>query len=372
MDASNRYRWRAHTSPVNAQWPAVPSLLEDEIISSWLVRCALKHGCEPTTLTNDVWPGYRIWCSDPDRGLSSERLDVLSDLSGMTSESLQASTLMPVHRSITGDACFAQGAALWFLCLGVRNRRRCGGLQYCPRCFAEDEPYYRIQGRLAWHTCCPIHKVILLDRCENCHAPLCPHLVKPPKEDIGHCHRCAAALSKAIVQPESPDAAAFQTSTDGLFGGRTQQYGDVQLDLCAWFELAHWMLGILRSAVRSANPCISCFFENLQVHLDTLHQPSTGLRFELLSPVERANLLSDVWKMISVGPERLISAATQYTIRSSLLMPRSCRMPVALDELALVLQARQRGMSGHIHPDTPRSPASVLMRWNRLLRKFQR
>lgn len=372
MDASNQCRWRACTYPVNAIWPFVPPLLDDEVISSWLVRCALKHGCEPSTLTNNVWPGYRIWCNDPDRSLSAEYLDTLGRLSGMTTEALQASTLLPVHRSITGGTDFPHGVALWILCLGTRNRRRCGGLQYCPLCFAEREPYYRIQSRLAWHTSCPIHKVTLLDRCESCHAPLCPHLINPPREDIGYCHRCGEMLSSALVEPALPNAAAFQETTDGLFDGLMQVYGDSQLDLREWFELAHWMLGILRRAARSNRPCLSGFFDKLQVSLEELRQPPTGLPFEYLTPGDRANLLSSVWNMMLVGPDKLISATAQEKIRSSLLMPRSCHLPSALTQLATVLKVSQKGGGGHPHPNSPRSPSSVLMRWNRLLRKFQR
>ncbi|MGY3326258.1 TniQ family protein [Pseudomonas sp. TE3911] len=372
MDASNQCRWHACTYSVDAVWPFVPPLLEDEIISSWLVRCALRHGCDPTTLTNDAWPGYRIWCSDPDRRLSADRLDTLGRLSGMPTDVLHASTLLPVYRSVADRTSFPDGAALWFLCLGARNRRRCGGLQYCPLCFAEREPFFPIQSRLAWHTCCPIHEVTLLDRCGCCHAPLCPHLVTQPRKEIGHCHRCGYRLSSAPVDQALPHAARFQEVTDGLFAERTQSYGDTQLDLRAWLELAHWMLGILRSGARSSSPCTSAFFYRLNVNLDMLRQPATGLRFELLNPSERSSLLSDVWNMVQVGPDILMDAAAQEEVRSSLLMPRASHLPAALKGLAAVLKVSHKGVGGHLHPDAPRSPSSVLMRWNRLLRKFQR
>lgn len=372
MDASNQCRWRACTYPVNALWPFVPPLLEDEIISSWLVRTALKHGCEPLDLTNDIWSGFRIWCSDPDRRLSADHLDALTRLSGMTIEALQASTLLPVHSALSGDACFPHSVAPWILCLGVRNRRRCGGLQYCPQCFAEREPYYRIQGRLAWHTSCPIHQVALLDHCVSCHAPLCPHLIKPPREDIRHCHRCGYMLSSAPIEPANPNAAMFQETTDGLFDGHTQPYGTDQLDLREWFELAHWMLGILRNAARANSDCFSRFFDKLQVGLHALRRPPTGLPFEYLTPSDRASLLSNVWHLTLAGPDQLISAAVEEKVSYSLLIPHSYQLPSSLAGLATVLKISQKGSGGHLHSSSPRSPSSVLMRWDRLLRKFQR
>ncbi|MEE4675878.1 hypothetical protein V2K57_15785 [Pseudomonas alliivorans] len=179
-------------------------------------------------------------------------------------------------------------------------------------------------------------------------------------------------MSSAPVDQALPHAARFQEVTDGLFAERTQSYGDTQLDLRAWLELAHWMLGILRSGARSSSPCTSAFFYRLNVNLDMLRQPATGLRFELLNPSERSNLLSDVWNMVQVGPDMLMDAAAQEEVRSSLLMPRASHLPAAIKGLAAVLKVSHKGVGGHLHPDAPRSPSSVLMRWNRLLRKFQR
>lgn len=372
MDAPNQCRWRARTYPVDAVWPFVPPLLDDEIISSWLVRCALKHGCEPLVLTNNVWPGYRIWSIDPDRSLSAEHAVALGRLSGMTTEALHASTLTAVHQSIAGETMFPHGVAPWLLCLGIRNRRRCRGLQYCPLCFAQREPYYRLQDRCAWHTSCPIHQVALLDCCDRCHAPLCPQLIGPPQENIGRCHRCGYELCSAPVGPSLASAMSFQASTDSLFGGLTLPYGNSRLNLSEWFELAHWMLGVLRCAARDHGSRISSFFDKLDVSVETLHPPPTGLPFEYLAPGERASLLSNVWKMIQAGPDKLISAAVQEEIRRSLLIPQSGRLPFALAQLATVLKVSRQGRGGHLHSGSPRPPSSVLMRWNRLLRKFQR
>ncbi|TRO37829.1 hypothetical protein EQ845_04895 [Pseudomonas putida] len=165
---------------------------------------------------------------------------------------------------------------------------------------------------------------------------------------------------------------SFQATTDSLFGGLTQPYGNSPLKLNEWFELAHWMLGVLRSAARDRGSCISGFFDKLDVDLEALHPPPTGLPFEFLTPDERASLLSNVWKMIQAGPEKLIGAAVQEKVRRSLLIPQSGRLPSTVVKLDAVLKISQRGRGGHAHSGAPRSPSSVLMRWNRLLRKFQR
>ena len=197
-------------------------------------------------------------------------------------------------------------------------------------------------------------------------------MIGPPQENIGRCHRCGYELCSAPVVPSLESAMSFQAATDSLFGGLTLPYGNSLLKLSELLELAHWMLGVLRSAARGQGSCISGFFDKLGVSLETLHPPPTGLPFEYLAPGERARLLSNVWKMVQAGPDRLISAAAQDEIRRSLLIPRSGRVPIALAQLETVLKVSPRGRGGHLHSNSPRTPSSVLMRWNRLLRKFQR
>lgn len=372
MDASYQCRWGAGAGPVNAVWPLVPPLFQDEVISSWLMRCALAQGCDGTTLTGEVWPGLRFWCSDPDRELSLEQTHRLSRFSGLPAAALQAATLQPLYQMMTGSPSFPRGIAPWFLCLGCRNRRRCGGLQYCPECFKEHIPHYLIQDRLAWHSACPVHQVILLDRCECCHAPLCPQLITPPKKTLGRCHRCEYELCCATTEGAQINALSFQWATDGLFFWPARHYGDHLLVLTEWLALSRWMIGILRTAARAGSPCTETFFSELGVNLAELRPPPTGLPFEYLSPVDRANLLAQVWSMLEIGPERLIALAERERIRPSLLLPRSGELPSSLAGLAAVLKSRRRRNNSQSPMDNPRSVKNVLMRWQRLLRKFQR
>lgn len=372
MDSSNKYGWHARANPVDAVWPMVPSLLADELISSWLVRCALAQGGEPTILTHEVWPERRFWCCDSDRELRSEELDALHKFSGISVDTLEASTLRPLQNLMTGGAPFPQGVAPWFLCLGIRNRRRCGGLQYCPHCFINQTPYYRVQDRLAWHTACPIHHVGLLDCCESCQAPLCPQLVVPPAEDLSRCHRCGFDLKMASAAKAEIGALLFQKATDGYFFARPQLYGNRHLAIDEWFSLAKWMLGILRGAARAHSPCTQGFFDGLGVSFEGLSPPPTGLPFEYIAPHDRAEFLANVWSMLQVGPEALIELARRECISPSMLLPRSGKLPASLTELLIEQKKPQRQNTPQVSTGKPRSSKDVLMRWRRLLRKFQR
>ncbi len=370
MDAA--YQWFAGANPVNATWPLVPTLLPDEIISSWLVRCALAQGCDPLTLTGSLWPGVRFWCTDPDKGLSKSQATDLGVFAGMPVEVLNSSTLASIRSALSEQGDFPNAITPWILCLGLRNRRRSGGLQYCPQCFVERQPYYEIQSRLAWQSICPIHQLTLLDRCQCCGSPLCPHLLTPPEEDLGRCHRCRFELKSAMGRTISSDAMCLQYAADRLLAGETQFYGDERLGVPDWFYLCRWMLGILRSAARARSSSSKQFFQRLNVDFEALTRPSTGLPFQYLTPMDRAHLLADTWKMIQAGPESLAQACSEFSIAPSLMPLPAGNPPAWVMSIIVGLQGRRSKGDIHHHADAPRSGKSVLMQWHRLLRKTKR
>ncbi|WP_225914464.1 MULTISPECIES: hypothetical protein [Pseudomonas] len=171
----------------------------------------------------------------------------------------------------------------------------------------------------------------------------------------------------------APDKALrFQHATDELFFRPALGYGRHHLPLAEWFALARWMIGILRTAARAPSPCTETFFRELGVNLRELKSPPIGLPFEYLSPLDRASLLANVWSMLEIGPEQLIAVAEREHIRPSLLLPRSGGLPSSIAGLAAVLKSRRYRNNSLSPIDNPRSVKSVLMRWQRLLRKFQR
>lgn len=372
MDAPNRHRWHPSASPLAPAWPIVPPLLQDEIISSWLVRSALVLGCDPTTLTNELWPGKRPWCRDLDRTLNNEELTLLAMSSGLAACQLEESTLGPIYSALSGAQGFPKAIAPWILCLGNRSRRRCGGLQYCPKCFSDSVPYYPIESRLAWHTACTIHHTTLVDRCECCDAPLCPHLIMPPEIDLARCHRCKFELKLASSEASVCDALVFQNAADGLFAGKPQYYGHDVLSISDWFHLSKWMLGALRSAARARSSGTKRFFNCLGINLDDFTAPATGLPFEYLTPKERAYLLSSVWLILQAGPERFVEAAAHNSAAPSLLLSPWEESPGPLADLETALRSRQPVEKERHQDDAPRSHKNVMMRWHRLLRKLQR
>ena len=84
-----------------ASWPINVALQEDESLSSWLSRAALENGCDPLVLTGNVWPKWRVWTTDIDRGMSEERLLTLEKASCINVQSFEAASLRPTGSLIT-------------------------------------------------------------------------------------------------------------------------------------------------------------------------------------------------------------------------------------------------------------------------------
>lgn len=370
MDAP--HQWQAGANPLAPIWPLVPPLKPDEVISSWLARCALAMGCDPLTLTNSLWPGTRFWCKDPDRPLGLARTKELSVLAGIPAYILAASTLSRIQSVLAGPQGGSTHATQWVLCLGIRNRRRAGGLQYCPACFAEEGAYYKVQSRLAWHSSCPKHRLTLLSSCQSCNAPLCPHLLMPPDLDLGCCHRCHYELASASAQPALMPALDFQETADGLFSGRQAVYGSHLLELEEWFYVCRWLLGILRWAARFHSACTRPFFTSFDVDYMGLTVPALGLPFQYLPPGDRARLLRDTWAMLQAGPEKLSAAAQRLPVPLSMMRLPAGDPPACVQSIFAVLHGRHNTEAVHHRAHADHTTSNVLMQWQRLLRKLQR
>ncbi|PMY41471.1 hypothetical protein C1Y35_07770 [Pseudomonas sp. GW456-L14] len=369
MEAS--YTWHPAAHGLNPRWPLTPQLLPDELFSSWLVRTALAHACTPETLTDNAWPKSRIWCIDLDRGLSESRLAVLAQLTGVSVADLTASTLLLVAHALHPDA-FLQISNLWpwILVLGCRNHFHAGGLQCCPGCMDEPAPHYLIQDRLAWHTSCPLHRSLLVDRCPRCFSALQPGLLRVGNS-LAQCHHCGEHFSIAAPLSCSEEALAFQRFADGLYGKSTA-FGQAEVGFAEWMFVARVIISLLRSVVRHPTASSRLFCQLMEVDVGACPTSSLGLPFEYLQPAERSALIGPAWVIMQAGPERFIECATRASLPHSLLPIPVRDAPEILTHMASALSCRPRcspDMTEHNHT---RNPLGVWRMWLRLQRRIRR
>lgn len=220
-------------------WAAHVPLLPNELFSTWLARAALIQGCDPMVLTGSLWPGWRAWARDLDRGICAGRLDVLAKRSGISHAQLERATLRPMLSVIAPQVSIERPTWPWVMAQGSRNRRRFGGLQYCSPCLAEDrEPYFRRNWRLAWHVGCRRHGCLLSDHCSRCLAPAEPHRCRVVDQVLSLCPNCGFDLRAGKTETVCMEALAFQCEADkvaqmgyGISGGSKVASGE-------WFATA--------------------------------------------------------------------------------------------------------------------------------------
>ena len=220
-------------------WAIHVPLIDDELFSTWLARVAIAQGCDPIDLTGSLWPSWRAWTVDIDRGLRDDRKRLLAIRSGVSEERIEEAMLLRVLKCIAPEAQPSQATWPWILALGSRNRLRRGGLQFCSTCLAEDAaPYFRRTWRLAWHVGCARHNALLGDHCEQCKSPAEPHRARATDRLLCRCPNCGFDLRRTKTFKVDTDALAFQATADDVLvrGGGTWEGEAVEPG--AWFALA--------------------------------------------------------------------------------------------------------------------------------------
>lgn len=359
--------WHAGSRAVNPRWPLVPALRQDELFSSWLIRCALCHGCDPLELAQLLWPGRRIWTRDCDLGICGHSLAALSKHAGLGEQGLRDATLKPVCQ-LLGIELPRRGITPWVLTQGGRNVSRAGGLQYCPLCFSGPRPYYKMQWRLAWHTCCPEHGVLLRDRCPHCQAILSPHRLDYQAGDLSRCHQCHGLLSEADPETPSPGAEELELFADAIVRGRSEGFGGLTLSPEDWFSLMRGLHRLMRAlSVHRTGPA-RAFLELLDVDIDVLPRVSLGLALESLPVPDRVAYLSAVNSILNAGAPRFSAAAeTTHLCHSSCKAVSGQDLPCLADLLPKTSpRARVAGASEWL---TPRGKNAVLRSWFQFQRK---
>ncbi|QTT85368.1 TniQ family protein [Pseudomonas chlororaphis] len=362
------YTWHPRVDGIDPKWPIPQSLMADELFSSFLIRSALAHGCSPIALTSVIWPAQRVWTLDLDRGPAPNNLEVLSRLSGISVPVLQSSTLQPAAHCILNLSSPHFGVWPWVLVLGCRNRRHAGGLQCCPLCMGQPNPFYRIQWRLAWHTRCSLHRTRLIDCCPTCQAALHPSLLQQGGS-IAYCHFCKSPLTRSVQADVSEGAAAFQHYVDDMVWSGTW-YGHLQLSCCEWLGVARAMLSLVRSASGATPHAQEVFCEVMGTSV--LPEPAhLGLPFEYLSVGERERLLEVVWSIMRAGPARFLEAASAV-FPPSALRSFAKGAPRLMALVPSKLTSRHCTINRKVTMAGTQKPQAVLRSWLRLIRKIKR
>ena len=115
-------------------WPVHVPLIQDELLSSWLIRTAFENGSYPLAWTWHFWRRSRVWTLDIDRFCSLELINAIVSPKVTKQELINATLYPSLLKIVSNDIHQYKKSWPWVTTLGARNRDRTGGLRYCPEC----------------------------------------------------------------------------------------------------------------------------------------------------------------------------------------------------------------------------------------------
>lgn len=208
-------------------WPIHPKPLEDELLSSWMVRIARAFHIQPHVFWRLAAApvNFRNIDSAPDAAL-------LRQLAAKT---------------FTSPPRIMQTTLTVFDSLGLL-REDCGKrvVAFCPWCLGEGVPYYRRRWRLNFFLICDRHQSVLSDCCPKCHALIRPERVPLEMESLAFCRTCNFDLRASPVRivPRS-EAAGLQHRLFRLLNcvPAATSAGVTTAEDSGWNSLSAWHAG---------------------------------------------------------------------------------------------------------------------------------
>lgn len=285
-------------------WPAHPHPLDNELLTCWIVRVAHANGLKAQTFCEQVFSKeFQIWNRDVDRNAPEWLLKIMSDKTGTSYKNTLNSTARLYEKRLF-PALHSSSQLRWFMPLKKHHRINKGyALQYCALCLKEDPtPYFRLSWRLALYTFCPKHRIMMLDRCQQCEEPIMFHRVeqgKPNKfevETLDSCWHCSQSLSSATTNfVEISPALADMKWTSLLHSIDRQFYPSGALNFQN-ITLLHQLCRLLSSELYRDK---IAGYVYKKTKLAPLQLEQSRLIFEQRNTKERHDILQIAWWLMS-------------------------------------------------------------------------
>jgi hypothetical protein len=179
-----------------------PLPLNDELLSSWLIRTAYLHHSDPATFLNLYFPeyDYHLWDNDLDLYNNNSFLNRLSLKTGYKKEIFYGMTLKSYEGRLSETIHYNNRNAFIMPIFRRKRNIRQHAQRICPLCLKEDkQPYLRKKWRLFFSTACIKHKCFLIDKCPSCGEPFVIHK-RLYDGDFPHCRKCGFSFKTA--EPE--------------------------------------------------------------------------------------------------------------------------------------------------------------------------
>lgn len=175
----------------NENFTIIPLPLEDELLSSWIVRTAYAHKTHPHTFTNQYlnYRQHSFFLAQSDITLDEDMIKTIEEKSYHKIDI--RSLMLTTYSGYIQENIYENNPATFF-----------SQQKYCPACLREDKvPYFRKKWRVVFYNICHKHKCRLYEHCPSCKTKLDISKMYDNRLPYTHCHHCGFELKKGRKLP---------------------------------------------------------------------------------------------------------------------------------------------------------------------------
>lgn len=320
--------------------------IENEILSSWLIRSAIANGIDPIGFTNGIWFNYRAWTRDISRYLPRDKIKTLSQVSSLSPDDIYNLTLESLLKPILSTHDLQPKKAWkWIIPIGIRNRSRTNGSYFCPLCLKEELTYFPKVWRVSWNFSCEKHKVILQLNCPRCYAVFSPHLIDYNNIDMTKCQHCNYDLKKITPCHSDDQATNLQHILNKAIYNKTIPSNNLPLidnTLKDFFITIRTLLILFRKFDRHKNVQYILLRRLGLTHLNSYYSPAHGNTLDSISANERHFLFIVLSRLFTLSLEETSILFRQAKITKEILSVKGMPSSKTISYISSRLESKNR------------------------------
>lgn len=314
----------------SGRWPYRPRPLPDELLSSYITRCAQALYVKPITLLNATFGSRQsLFSQDIDNYANGAIIDRIASAVARDPAIIRQMTLASYEGSIQADY-YPKGRKVWIMPVLVSATSRLRhSLQFCPECLRTDPtPYFRRQWRLAFSICCTKHQICLHDCCPNCEAPVHIH----QSFSMRFCYRCTFDLADAPHSRATDQVITQQASLERILDQGWTSLNGRSIYSHLYFGVIRRIAGLLSSGSRSRD-VRKALIERFGGTDGDFDRGGARQPLEFLRVSERARLMDLVARMMADFPRRFVEICRASRHARSHVIKDMPYVPFAFDDV---------------------------------------
>lgn len=309
---------------------------EDELLTSWIARCALSYGLTPYNLLKFGFDSPKLSILDYDRHISEAYLENLSRYSTLDKQSIKQKTIIQFANKII-DVSGNQPQYLYKDILAKSTNNR-ASMTYCPECL-KSKKYFSIYWRLVLQVGCLEHDILHRDTCPHCNAPIRLELLNAFLKDVSHCYACWRSLYTSKNQ-KLPDEIKpiLKMQKEGVASGWVVFPGNNGMMAPVFFQGIWKLINIFYSKRKGIDYYDkSCGFFGIPSTNHITFNPHWS-RFSIEPIMVKVDCLKLISMMLKDWPKVFIAYCHKVGVTKAVLNPHNDHLPdwlhlVAINEI---------------------------------------